>query len=173
MGKMKKPEAELHALLKEHWEDCRLFWAGTFNPKKPLVLGMDTFAGLMLLLRNAVEGEEWDLADRVISFIPLYSDFLSSPRYAGHAPHLTNLTNSVAKRAKTKAILHLKKLSGNVRRVAADRVYKGGERVSVIRSKHGWHDGNVSGKVMRGSGGHLVESDDGTQYEIQHLRDIR
>lgn len=173
MGKMKRPEAELHALLKEHWNDRRLFWAGTFDPRKPLVIGIDTFGGLMALLRSAIEGGEWELADSAISHVPLYSTFLASPRYAGHAPHLTNLTNAIARRAGSKALLHLRRLTGTVRRVAADRVFKDGERVSVIRTEHGWYDGSVSGTVKPGSGGHVVQGDDGMEYEIQHLRDIR
>lgn len=173
---MAKPTPQmkaLHALLKLHWTERRLFWAGSFNPKVTVPIDISSFSALMMLLRDALAKDEWDLVDEVVGFLPLYDAFLTDRRYAGHAPHLANMTSAIAKRAKAKAALHQERLTKVVHPMASDRTFKDGEHVSIIRTEHGWYDGRVGGRVKPGSGGFAVEGDDGMEYEIQHLRDIR
>jgi hypothetical protein len=43
-------------------------------------------------------------------------------------------------------------------------------RVYIIRHRHGWHDGNLAGILIRPG---LVRGDDGFDYVINHARDIR
>lgn len=51
--------------------------------------------------------------------------------------------------------------------------FKVGDRVYIIREKHGWHDGGVEG-VIADMTPHsaIVRSDDGIDYTIEHPRDI-
>lgn len=172
MSKPKGPMRALHELLKRHWTERRLFWGGEFDPKRPVRIDISTFNCLMTLMQDALSKEEWEIVDETVGFIPLYEAFLTNPRYAGHAPHLANLVNAVARRNQAKANLHLKRLTGIVHRVAADRTFRDGERVSIIRSEHGWYDGRLAGTVKPGSGGHVVVDEDGTEHQIRHLRDI-
>lgn len=172
---MTAPTKALREFLKANWKDRYLFGtqSGTFNPKVVPNIGIDTFTGLMTFLKEAIAADDWDKADEILAFLPLYEGFLAGPRYKGHAPHLTNLVNAIAKRNAVKARLHLDRLTAVVHLVANDRVFKDNERVSVIRHEHGWVDGRVSGTVKPGSGGYVVEGDDGMEYDIKHLRDIR
>ena len=51
--------------------------------------------------------------------------------------------------------------------------YKVGDYVSVTRERHGWHDGALSGKIISLSAfSCTVRSDDGSEYLIEHPRDI-
>lgn len=53
--------------------------------------------------------------------------------------------------------------------------FKNGQRVSIIRHRHGWCDGSISGVITRFGSSYfcIVEDSDGYEYEIKHKRDIR
>lgn len=163
----------LQAFFKAHWEGRYLFGPGSYNPKTKPKIDIDTFSALRILMHEALRAENWELVDEAVSLLPLYEGFLANPRYVDHVPHLANLLKSIAKREPRKANHHIEKLAVTVRKTAADRVFKDGERVSIIRTEHGWFDGRLSGTVKAGSGGYVIEGDDGHEHEIRHLRDIR
>ena len=49
-----------------------------------------------------------------------------------------------------------------------------GDEVAIIRARHGWHDGHTHGKITRLSTHEaIVMTEDHSQYEIEHPRDIR
>lgn len=49
-----------------------------------------------------------------------------------------------------------------------------GDAVGIVRHRHGWHDGELHGKITSmNSHEATVKSEDGCQYEIEHPRDIR
>lgn len=173
IARLPEPMKALHAFLKEHWGARHLPGAGTFNARLAPVLDISSFSAVMALLVEAVDAQAWERADEIVTIMPVFDEFLSGPRYAGHAAHLGNLRNAIARRSADRARIHLHRLAKVVRRVAADRVYKGGEQVRITRDEHGWYDGRVGGSVREGSGGHVVDGDDGMVYEIRHLRDIR
>ena len=51
---------------------------------------------------------------------------------------------------------------------------KTGDRVSIIRTRHGWYDGALFGKVIEVTDRTCVVLDDnGKKHEIPHPRDIR
>jgi len=51
--------------------------------------------------------------------------------------------------------------------------YKIGDRVAIIREKHGWHDGGVIGNIVDMTPNQAkVRDDDGITYIIIHPRDI-
>lgn len=48
-----------------------------------------------------------------------------------------------------------------------------GQQVSIIRTKHGWFDGNESGIITELSPhSATVTTEEGYEYEIDHCRDI-
>jgi hypothetical protein len=51
--------------------------------------------------------------------------------------------------------------------------YRLGERMYIIRSEHGWHDGSIQGNITHLSENSCtITSDQGILYEINHPRDI-
>ena len=48
--------------------------------------------------------------------------------------------------------------------------FRRGDRVSVIRTAHGWFDGCLEATYISPG---LVRDDDGIEHEIDHPRDIR
>ena len=172
-SKLSGPVRALHLFLQDRMNGRYVLGTGSFDPRVAVKLDVDTFAMVTMLLKEAVDEGDWDEADAIVAFLPLYGDFLGNRRYDGHAAHLGNMVAAVAKRSASKTTLHLERLRKVVHRVAADRVFADNERVSIIRSEHGWHDGSISGTVKPGSGGHVVVDDDGHDIEIRHLRDIR
>jgi hypothetical protein len=51
--------------------------------------------------------------------------------------------------------------------------FKLGDRVSVIREEHGWHEGAVEGRItFMTPTSCTVTSDEGSEYSINHPRDI-
>lgn len=51
--------------------------------------------------------------------------------------------------------------------------YKIGDRVAIIREKHGWHDGGVIGNIVdMTDNSACVRDENGIDYEIIHPRDI-
>ena len=57
--------------------------------------------------------------------------------------------------------------------------FKYGDRVYVIRTSHGWYDGNLSAIVKRvvatetGNHWYIVKDDDGNDHKVNHTRDMR
>ena len=57
--------------------------------------------------------------------------------------------------------------------------FRVGDRVRVIRARHGWHDGAVSAVVTwcrqrpTGTWEYQVRDDAGTIYEVRHTRDLK
>ena len=172
VGRMKGPLKALHAFLKVHWAGRHLWGAGSFNPRVPPVIGIHSLVALCEIIGEGVDAGDWERVDQAVSHLPLYGPMLSDHRYDGHAAHLANLLGAISRRSQDKAKLHLARLRKVVRVVAADRTFADGERVSVKRTEHGWHDGRLQGRVKAGSGGRIVIDDDGGENEIRHLRDI-
>lgn len=172
VGRMKGPHKALHAFLKLHWADRYLWGAGSFNPRVPVVIGVHSFTALMEITGEAVKAGDWERVDEVLTHLPLYSRMLEDRRYDGHGRHLDNLRGAIAKRSADKAALHLQRLRKVVHVTVADKTIRDGQRVSVMRTEHGWYDGSLQGNVKAGSGGHIVVDDDGNEHEIRHLRDI-
>ena len=58
------------------------------------------------------------------------------------------------------------------------REHKVGDRVSIIRARHGWYDGSVHGKVTSvnyrsgGAAHYEVKGDDGHDYEVRATKDL-
>lgn len=51
--------------------------------------------------------------------------------------------------------------------------YKLGSRVYIIRTHHGWHDGQIQGEIVQLEPNRAVVRDEnGTEHEIDHPRDI-
>ena len=54
-----------------------------------------------------------------------------------------------------------------------------GDKVYVIRERHGWHDGNLICEIIekhkRSTGTHwyFVRDSNGNEYEVKHSRDMR
>ena len=171
-NKLPGPVRALHLFLQESMAGRYMLGTGSFDPRVPVKLDIDTFTMVITLLGEALEADDWDAADRIVEFIPLYATFLTNARYDGHAAHLERMLTAIARRSRIKAALHRDRLRKVVHRVAADRVFKDGERVAIIRTEHGWLDGRLGGTVKPGSGGYVIEGDDGENHEIRHLRDI-
>ena len=52
--------------------------------------------------------------------------------------------------------------------------YKIGDRVSILRTRHGWFDGKLEGRVVGVSTmSAVVEDEDGNRHEINHPRDLK
>lgn len=57
--------------------------------------------------------------------------------------------------------------------------FKVNQRVSVVRHKHGWSDGDIKGKIKTinfrktGTAYYTVLGDDGFEYEILKSKDIK
>lgn len=53
-----------------------------------------------------------------------------------------------------------------------------GDRVAIIRSKHGWFNGACEGIIIRreqrpqGTWSYVVRGDDGQEHDIRHTRDL-
>lgn len=171
--KLTGPMQKLHLFLQERMAGRHVLGTGSFNPKVPVKIGIDTFEMVMTLLRDAIDVADWETADTIAGFLPLYDAFLANRRYDGHGPHLNNMLTAIGKQSRVKAALHQVRLRKVVHPVAADRVFGDNERVVIMRTEHGWHDGHLGGTVKPGSGGYVVHGDDGEDYEIMHLRDIR
>ena len=62
--------------------------------------------------------------------------------------------------------------------VANDRPFKVGDHVAIIRTHHGWLDGNVDGKVVTrmerttGTYFYIVRDRMGIDHEVDHTRDL-
>lgn len=58
------------------------------------------------------------------------------------------------------------------------REHKIGDRVSIIRDRHGWYDGSVHGEVKNvsyrsgGAAQYEVKGDDGHDYEVRSTKDL-
>lgn len=56
--------------------------------------------------------------------------------------------------------------------------FKTGDRVAIIRSRHGWFDGQIQGIVVKreqhphGTWSYVVRDDDGYEHDILHTRDL-
>ena len=51
-------------------------------------------------------------------------------------------------------------------------IFKIGDEVGIIRHAHGWEDGRISGTIVSWAYGCMVEDEYGSQWEIEHPRDI-
>lgn len=56
--------------------------------------------------------------------------------------------------------------------------HKVGDRVGIIRARHGWYDGSVHGNVTEvnhrsgGAAYYTVKDDDGNEYEVNATKDL-
>lgn len=67
----------------------------------------------------------------------------------------------------------MKKQQTERRRSFTDE-YKLGDKVAVIRTEHGWHDGSLIGRISWiVSDACAVTDDDGFVHQINHPRDIQ
>lgn len=67
----------------------------------------------------------------------------------------------------------LRKVRAEIQPVARDYPFDPGRRVDLIRSEHGWHNGNLSGTVLERSGEtYVVATDDGYNVTVEHTRDM-
>lgn len=59
-----------------------------------------------------------------------------------------------------------------------DAPFKEGDSVAIIRSRHGWFDGALTGPVVsrsrncQGAWSYLVKDEEGREHEIAHTRDL-
>lgn len=171
--KMPAPMLALHTCLAERMAGRHILGTGSFNPKVPVKTDIDTFTMLMTFLSESIDKSDWEEAGRIAGHLPLYGQMLTHVRYSGHDRHLANMLAAIEKQSRVRAAIHLARLRKVVHRVAADRVFRDNERVSVMRTRHGWYDGHLQGVIKPGSGGSVVLGDDGWEYEIEHPRDIR
>jgi hypothetical protein len=71
------------------------------------------------------------------------------------------------------AAITLRKIRAAIAPVARDYPFEPGRRVDVIRSEHGWHNGNLSGVVLERAGdSYVVATDDGYNVTVEHTRDM-
>lgn len=71
------------------------------------------------------------------------------------------------------ALKTLRKVRAAIRPVARDYPFEPGRRVDLVRSEHGWHNGNLSGTVLERSGDtYVVATDDGYNVMVEHTRDM-
>lgn len=62
--------------------------------------------------------------------------------------------------------------------VANDSPFKKGDHVAIIRTRHGWLNGNVDGKVVyrgcrdTGTYYYTVRDRSGGMHEVEHTRDL-
>lgn len=71
------------------------------------------------------------------------------------------------------ALKTLRKVRAAIAPVARDFPFEPGRRVDLIRSEHGWHNGNLSGVVLGRSGDtYVVATDDGYNVMVEHTRDM-
>lgn len=56
--------------------------------------------------------------------------------------------------------------------------YNVGDNVSIIRHRHGWADGSITGRVSKvnfrigGAAHYVVKDKNGTEYEIRATKDL-
>ncbi len=127
------------------------------------------------VLGKALEDRDQTKLDECCELIFLYGDFIdNNPRYEGSVTHLHNMSMAIKKNKPDKAILHLNRLMKVVHPVAADSPFSVGDKVSIIRSDHGWYDGRIGGTIVAGGeGGYVVEDDDGGTHDVRKTRDMR
>ncbi len=150
----------LHAFLKER--------SRTFKARKGPAL--DVFELVVLLdaaLEDALRGR-WNDSAVAIGALPLYREFLSLPRNAGHEKHLRALIGAQDDRDPRRFATHMARLRRIVKIVANDDPLKDGDHVKIIRTEHGWFDGSIIGVVR---GGSVVDADGGA-HRIRHRRDV-
>lgn len=163
----------LHSFFRTHWCGQYLWGAGSYDGKRKPAIDISSFMALQRILETALKTPDWEIADDVLRHFQLFQDFLKSPRYVGADRHLDNLTGSVTRRDQRRDLLHLARMMKTVHPMAADHVFADNDRVSVIRTEHGWFDGQLQGNVKPGSGGLVVIDDEGGEHYIRHVRDIR
>ncbi len=120
-----------------------------------------------------------DLMNIVIDF---YNNRWDS-RLKESGQHLINLISAFKKEDWKKVAYHLSRVRKVVHVSANDSPYQKGEHISLIRTEHGWHNGDICGKVVgvhnRENGTHyydvLVDNDcgygAGCVLELSHTRD--
>lgn len=144
----------------------------SFDARNPPRLDPVELVSLMSLVTSAVAAEDWQEARLLLDLLPAYATTLAMARHAGHGKHLTNLSNAVDDQDRRRAEIHLVRLGRIIRIVAADDPLEDDARVRVMRTRHGWYDGHVSGRIVKGSNGSIVEDAHGDRYEIEHRRDV-
>lgn len=92
-----------------------------------------------------------------------------------------NMLNAFEKEFFDKAVKHAQKLSGQIRPVANDMPFKVGDKVSVIRHEHGWHDGRMEAIIRKayqnGQGiwsysAQVVRFEDDEEFDNDHFVEI-
>lgn len=143
-----------------------------FDARNPPRLDPIELVSVVALIGDSVAKEDWSETRSLLDLLPAYAKTLAMPRHAGHERHLANLANAVDNGSRRQAEIHLTRLGRIIRIVAADDVLEDGADVRIMRTRHGWYDGHVSGRIAEGSNGSIVETADGERYEIEHRRDV-
>lgn len=143
-----------------------------FDRRSMPALDVRELLSVLAAMTTAAAAGEWTAVDSAIETMPAFADLLAQPRHAGHDRHLRALAGAAAHRDAAKFAVHMIRLRRIVRLVANDDPLRKGDRVSITRTRHGWYDGGVTGKVSSDRGD-LVLGDDGERYEIEHRRDVR
>lgn len=61
----------------------------------------------------------------------------------------------------------------------ASKPFSTGDRVSVVRTQHGWYDGSLEATVVHrdqrpsGTWHYRVRDGEGNEHEVRHTRDMR
>ena len=116
---------------------------------------------------NAAESGKYDPVD------PALFEFVCS---RGGETRITLAMQQLKNGNRQAAMRSLHKVQSTIAEVAADTPFEIGAKVCLTRSEHGWHNGNVCGKVVRFDGrGYdvlLTPEDGGYEVYVQHTRDM-
>jgi len=152
--KMTPAVKALDTFMREHHQ---LGYSGRYDPKRGVVADKWTLYTVLFVMAKRLDEGDLEGARALLVHLDLFEHYL---RFQDRRKlHMENLLNSFAKDRLDKAKLHLYRVRKLVPITAADDNYPDGQKVSIIRTEHGWFDHAVSGTIVPGSGGYQVCAD--------------
>ena len=146
------------------------------KPARPTVADVADF---LVAVAEALRDGGCAAAGRALDGLDAHAGVLALPRYASHAKHLDALRASLAADDPRGALRNLSRVREHLVPAANDRPFEVRDPVSVVRSRHGWHDGTLTGTVAsrhvspEGTWSYVVRDDEGAEHEVESTRDLR
>ena len=136
-----------------------------FNARKTLAAFKEWWLGI-----RATESE-W-LSDDALGLLNNIT-LQEHPKNMGAIKQLARLKSSLAKRKTSDVLQTIEKCQDNLRPTSNENPFEINDRVAIVRSEHGWHDGYIDGVVrtrngsVKGGFSYNVEvNDDGHEYTV-------
>ncbi len=145
------------------------------TPQSPMV----PVASVLVRVAEALRDGGCPAASQALAELDAHAGTLAEPRRASHLKHLAALRESLRDNDARGALRNLSRVREVLVPAANDVPFGVGDPVSVVRSRHGWHDGRLAGRVAsraqsaEGSWSYEVEDEEGGLHEVRRTRDLR